>query len=91
MLTVGGIIYDDGHKNLVAKCGFENFAFVKNDKDSYCIQVPSLTLKEMRHLDKQLPCAPGSKIESPSIPEKDIQRYARLYRYFPSYVDAEVS
>ena len=91
MLTVGGIIYDESQEPSVAKCSFESFNFVKTGNEAFSIEVPTLTLKEMRHLDKQLPCKELSKIESPSIPEGDIHRYAQLYRYFPTFVDADTS
>jgi hypothetical protein len=90
MLTVGGIIYDEGQVNLVAKCGFTSFDFVKTGEEPYTIEVPSLTLKEIRHLDRKLPCTEVTDIDAPSIPEIDIQRYAKIYRYFPSFVDAEI-
>ena len=90
MLTVGGIIYDEGQVNLVAKCGFASFDFIKTGEDSYHIEVPSLTLKEIRHLDRKLPCSEVTDIDVPSIPEIDIRRYAKIYRYFPSFVDAEI-
>jgi hypothetical protein len=91
MLTVGGLIYDKSVEHLVAKCSFESFGFIRTGEESFCIEVPSLTLKEMRHLDKQLPCNQLNRVDSPSIPEKDIQRYAQLYRYFPAFVDADVT
>jgi len=90
MLTVGGIIYDEGQAELEAKCGFEHLEFVKTGEEPYTIEVPSLTLREIRHLDKQLPCKDTHDLDAHSIPEKDISHYAQIYRYFPAFVEAEI-
>lgn len=90
MLTVGGIIYDEGQENLLAKAAFENLSFVRTGDEAYTIDVPSLTLKELHYLDKQLPCERIEEIDPLSIPVKDIEKYSKIYRYFPGFVDAEI-
>jgi len=90
MLTVGGIIYNEGQSDLEEKCGFEQLDFVRTSEAPYTIEVPSLTLKEIRHLDRQLPCDDLNHVDAPSIPAKDISRYALIYRYFPAFVEAEI-
>jgi hypothetical protein len=90
MLTVGGIIYDEGQSGFVEKCAFDNLDFVRTGEEPCAIEVPSLTIKEIRHLDKQLPCEDTHNLEAHSIPPRDIDRYAQIYRYFPAFVDAEV-
>lgn len=90
MLTVGGILYDEGQEDLLAKCGFENLEFIKTGKEPYLIEVPSLTLKEIRHLDKRLPCCDPRDLDASWIPERDRVCYAKIYRYFPAFVDAEI-
>lgn len=90
MLTVGGLLYDEGQSGKLASCEFENLDFVRTEDEAYKIEVPSLTLKEIRHLDKQLPCENLDLIISPSIPLLDIEKYAKIYRYFPIFVDAEI-
>lgn len=90
MLTVGGIIYDEGQSDLETKCGFEHLDFIRTGEEPCIIEVPSLTLKEIRHLDRQLPCEDLNSLDAPSIPIKDINRYALIYRYFPAFVEAEI-
>lgn len=89
MITVGGIFYDEGQSNLLAQCEFERLLFIAEDAGAYNIEVPNLTLKEMRYLDSHLPADPAA-IEAPSIPAGDVRRYAKVYRYFPAFVDAEL-
>ena len=91
MATIGGIIYDEKESILEAKCGFEKLDFFRPGEESYLIKVPKLTMKEIRHLDKQLPCKEINQIDSPSIPLNDIALYRQIYRYFPAFVEAEIS
>jgi hypothetical protein len=90
MLTVGGIIFEKNHEELVSKCDFEDFDFIKTGEDFYSIEVPSLTIKEIKYLDTKLPCADVTSIRAHAIPPIDIKRYSRIYRYFPAFVDAEI-
>jgi hypothetical protein len=53
------------------------------------IRFPILTLKETRHLDTQLPS--GGLNRAPVwLPLTDRLSYRDVYRYFPSFVEAEV-
>lgn len=90
MLTVGGLLYDEGQSGKVAKCEFENLDFVKTGNEAYKIEVPCLTLKEIRHIDKQLPCKDLSQLHVLTIELGDLECYAKIYRYFPTFVDAEI-
>ena len=90
MLTVGGLLFEEGQSNIVGKCAFETLPFVRPEEKGYLIEVPNLTFRELRHLDAQLPISDPKQLDAPSIPEKDLERYARVYRYFPAFVDAEL-
>jgi len=90
MLAVGGLLYDEGQKDLVSSCGFESIPFVTSNEEPYLIEVPNLTYREIRHLDKQLPVDDPGDLEGPGISLEDLERYARLYRYFPTFAEAEV-
>ncbi|MDG6981830.1 MAG: hypothetical protein JRM74_00025 [Nitrososphaerota archaeon] len=91
MLTAGGIIYDEATSHHLDGCQFEMLDFVKPGDVPYLIDAPVLTLKEMRHLDEQLPRAKGGRfVAINGIPRRDLLNYERLYRYFPSFVDAEL-
>jgi hypothetical protein len=54
------------------------------------IEVPKLTYKEIRHLDRQLPRAKRRKLTVPKVPPADIKRYENIYRYFPTFAETEV-
>lgn len=90
MLTVGGLLYDEGQTEHVARCKFESIPFVRSNQEAYLIEIPNLTYKEIRHLDRQLPVDDPADLEGPGIPPEDLEKYAGLYRYFPTFAEAEV-
>lgn len=90
MLTVGGVIFDEGEAPKFASATFDDLSFVRRDSEPYEIEVPKLTFREIRHLDQQLPCATGVIASAPGVPEIDVANYTKLYRYFPLFTEAEV-
>lgn len=90
MLTVGGVLYDEGQDGIVAQCNFDSLPFVRTDENPYSIEVPPLTLKEIRHLNAQLPIDDPADLEASRIPEEHLDQYSRVYRHFPSFVEAEL-
>lgn len=49
--------------------------------------MPNLTLKEIQHLDSQMPTDDCDAVKRICIPLKDVKSYAELYKYFPSFVE----
>lgn len=89
MLTVGGIVFDQGQEGTLAKCMFERLDFVKEGEGEYKIEVPKLTYRELHHLDKQLPEKDMTQLEMSGIPEADCERYSQVYRFFPTFAETE--
>ncbi len=90
MLNVGGILVDGGMLPSFAKCDFPSLDFVRTGDDPYTIEVPNLTYREMRFLDKQLPIDDPKKLKAEGVPIEDLERYERIYRYFPTFAEAEI-
>ncbi|MBI3760706.1 MAG: hypothetical protein HY260_02450, partial [Chloroflexi bacterium] len=90
MVTVGGLVYDEGLSPHVEKCAFENLPFVRTSDDPYLIEVPNLTYREIRHLDSQLPVDDYKVLQAPDIPETDLKKYGQVYRYFPTFAEADM-
>lgn len=91
MLTIGGVIYSNSDKDKIAKCNFKRLDFIKSEKDKfdpYRINVPKLTFREMRHLDKTLPSSKGEKLRF--LSKEMIDDYSKIYRFFPNFVEAEI-
>lgn len=90
MLTVGGLLHDEGQSPHVEKCAFETLHFVRSGFNPYFIEVPNLTYREIRHLDTQLPNDDYKQLLASAIPENDLEKYARVYRYFPAFAEADM-
>lgn len=88
MLTVGGVFVSADEEYKLTACGFNDLPFVRSAETPYKIVVPCLTLKEMRHLNAQLPFRPDQPSPPPGVPATDTQRYTELYRYFPTFAEA---
>jgi hypothetical protein len=94
MMTVGGLIYEASRLSDVEKSKFQDLDFVrtatKANSEAYRIEIPRLTFKEIRSLDRQLPRRARARLKLPRVPADDIKKYERLYRYFPTFAETEV-
>jgi hypothetical protein len=94
MMTVGGLLYERGQSSSVAKCDFDSLPFIRTDvrpnATPYTIEVPSLTYREIRHLDSQLPRPKRKRLSSPKVSAKDLRKYEAVYRHFPHFVETEI-
>ena len=90
MFTVGGILHSAKESALFEACAFaEKLDFVRLDKEPCTLFVPSLTVRELQHLDKQLPCAGGDAISAAGVSQDDLETYRRIYRYYPRFTESE--
>jgi len=97
MLTIGGFIFDeDKVEEQIEKMQIRSLPFYKNNEEPFNINCPILSLKEIQALNKYLPCKPMDKkgtfdnkeLNAFPINNRDINKYARLYRYFPNFVES---
>lgn len=88
MFTLGGIV---DYKNKVfstADFNLDRFEFIKTADNPYEILVPKLTIREVDYLNQRLPDDPENLIaDIKFIPEAEIRKYSKLYRYLPNYLD----
>jgi hypothetical protein len=91
MLTYGGILIEKSQMAILASCDFSSLSFTcpKND-EPYRIEVPKLTFKEIRHLNSQLPLKTNEDLEGKAIPQEDLNRFKKIYRYFPAFTEADI-
>lgn len=89
MATVGGVLFDAGQEGVCCQAGFHNLEFYSGDDKAFKIEVPCLTTREIRHLDSLIPISECdySKI---AIPAADVRAYQKLYRYFPTFAEADL-
>lgn len=89
MLTIGGIIYEEGQEHIVEQCAFRHLDFTSNDEKPYVIDPPNLSFREIRHLDTYLPNR-VAEIKAHGVPQEDIAKYTKYYRHFPTFSEAEI-
>jgi hypothetical protein len=88
MSTVGGILLDDEQRSELHRCSFKDLSYVRAGDNACVITVPFLTNREVRWLDRHLP-ATAAGAGATMISERDRKAYADIYRFFPTFVDAE--
>lgn len=89
MLTVGGILFDSDQQSNFDRCAFEKLPFVSYTEIPYSIEPPLLTFKELRRIDSLIPIK-EEDYDSLPISRSDIEKYVKVYRYYPNFVEAEV-
>ena len=89
MTTIGGVFVDQGQHGVFEGADFGQLAFFRNAEEAVRIEVPMLTPREMRHLDRSLPCAEVNDMDVGAIPERDARHYATFYRYLPNFASFE--
>lgn len=90
ILTTGGVIYDEGQSHLLKQCSFDDLGFIAKGEEPYVIEVPNLTYKEIRSLNEQLPKKDGETVILPSVKPSDINKYEKVYRFFPTFTEANI-
>lgn len=89
MTTIGGVFVDEGQEPIYSSCDFERLSFFRPSFESLRLEVPKLTPKEMREIERVLPQENGNIVNVKPIPESDTRAFASLYRYLPSFVSFE--
>lgn len=91
MFTVGGVLHSARDSEQFERCQFASkLDFIKSGSDPYLLFVPSLTLRELQSLDKQLPCGGTEALAAAGVPTSDLQTYRRIYRYYPRFTESEL-
>lgn len=90
MLTIGGILYEEGQKGHFDKCNFKRLAHTKMATKPYRIDVPLLTYRELLYLSQRLPKPGISRLKKLGIPSKDLASYGKVYRHFPMFAETMI-
>ena len=88
MSTVGGLLVAGDDQARFNSCEFDDLDYVRRGAETCRIEVPFLTNREVRLLDRRLPATrQGAPVKM--IPEDAQRAYRATYRFFPTFVDAE--
>jgi hypothetical protein len=90
MFTVGGLLYNKNEESILDECDFPSLEYLRSGKTPFRIIVPNLTMKEIRHITSQLPKNNNSELKAYAISRRDLNRFEKIYRYFPTFVEAEL-
>jgi len=101
MLTIGGIVLNTNDEIKLKDANFKELEFYRRDDDIFKIKIPSITPKEIRFLNSQLPNGINrngklrkTKIANnlkPDIPQIDMKEYSKIYKYFPLFSETKFS
>jgi len=90
MTTIVGVIVENSEAEKYAACQFERLDFLQGRPQPVKIEVPKLTGRELKHIERQLPLAEGAQIDlGGGIPGKDAKLFVEMYRYFPNFAVVE--
>lgn len=87
MLTLGGVLFERQERSKFDACSLDGLGFTRPGPDYYEIRVPCLTMAEMRHLNSRLPHDGTSSLALPGVTESEVQQYAEIYRFFPTFAE----
>jgi hypothetical protein len=90
MLTVGGYFVDPNDRRRLPPESFTDLDFVRPDREPYLIEVPIMTWREATHLNERLPRSAPDVSHPKWLPEDERRRYGKVYRHFPTYLEAEL-
>lgn len=90
MTTLVGIITEASEQAKLESCHFERLDFLQGRPQPIKIEVPKLTGRELRYIERQLPLPGGAAIDlTGGIPLRDAQHFVEMYRYFPNFAVTE--
>lgn len=91
MVTIGGLFSDSRDAQKLNSKHFSDLDFIRTAVaiEPYRIESPVLTLREIRYLDERLPRLAQSAMHPKWLPESDRRKYAKIYRYFPSFSEVD--
>lgn len=89
MLTLGGMIGGTKEFKRLRKSQLTNTPYYRYDfsMDPYLIRVPCVTRREQMYLDEHMPWQENWKPQDFELPEQDLEDYAKIYRFFPTYAE----
>jgi hypothetical protein len=90
MATVAWVLRDKNEIGDAVSNGLKSMDFYRAiGVDAFRIEPPVFTHKELLHLEAQVP-RKRKNLQLAGVPDSDLQNYARIYKYYPAFVEAEL-
>jgi hypothetical protein len=90
MVSYGGFLDLQANEFDLTNYNLNIFEFIKTNDERYIIDPPLLTYKEVYLLNSHLPNSLeefNNEAEISFIPESERNKYKKLYKYLPNYMD----
>lgn len=88
MQTFGGVVLIPALERTLESCRFGDLEYVREaGTEPVTIDVPDLTAKEQRHLERQLPSVDGDAT-LPGLSMAHVEQFSKFYRWYPNPVEA---
>jgi hypothetical protein len=87
MTTIVGIIAQNRDMKRVEECGFDALEFLPPDSRLVDVEIPILTVREIRDLERQLPLK--AVPDYGHMPQEQADNFIKFYRYFPNFAVLE--
>lgn len=84
MATWGGAVVGPEDAGAFAAARFDELPYVRVGEEAFTIDPPALTLREILHLNRQLPRSPGAPSPLPWFSVDEVDEYAKLHRWYPA-------
>jgi len=98
MLTIGGVLVNHDDKNIFVDYNLKEYNFLRDSETPFDIDIPILTMKEVRFLNSQMPNgidAVGNILDpllindfNPNLTNGEVLKFSNIYRFFPHYAEA---
>ncbi|OEF49178.1 hypothetical protein A1OW_13440 [Enterovibrio norvegicus] len=91
MSTLGFTFYrTEEEGNRLSLTNLDSFDFYRENNESYKIEVPSLTMKEIKALLEIMPNGKRKEIEK-VVPPSEVDQFSKIYKYLPIFADSELA
>jgi hypothetical protein len=90
MLTVGGLFVNLADSRKLGAYPFAQLSFIREAEDAFEIAPPTLTGREVRHLNKLLPHRGKAMRKIKWLSSEQAESFRTLYRYYPIFAESEL-
>lgn len=90
MTTLVGIFVSMDQQAILEDCQFSTLDFLPRRGRTVRIEIPILTMREIKLLEQQLPRVGEKGWDTGAIPARDAKAFAKLYRYLPNFAVLEI-
>lgn len=87
MATYGFVLVSESESAMFESGEWNKLKFYADGEVPVIIHAPRFTYRELRYLEQQLPLQEGRTIQSKGLNQEDVDAFADVYPYYPTYVE----